>query len=76
MRMTKTEQLLLDRLSERTAAGGWRVGYGGTRQANAARKLEAKGLVRRHACDGTYFARNWDGSTRRGYHPQGWIEII
>jgi hypothetical protein len=73
MKLTKTEQLLLKRLNE-TNYG--RVGYSGTRQSNAARKLEAKGLVKRHATDGTYFARIWDGSYRRGYHPQGWIELI
>ena len=68
--MTKTEQLLLTRLQDRR-----RVGYHGIRQANAAKKLEDKGLVRRHRVDGQYFANNWDGSTRREYYPQGWIEL-
>jgi len=73
MKLTKTEQLLLNRLSE-TNYG--RISYDGRRQSDAARKLEAKGLVKRHETNGTYFAWRSDGSYRRGYHPQGWIELV
>lgn len=69
--MTKTEQKLLDRI-----ARYHRAGYDGRREAEAARKLEAKGLIKRHQVDGTYFGYRRDGSVRRGYRPQGWMELI
>jgi len=72
MKLTKTEIKLLTKLEK----NGWRTGYDGKRESNAARKLEEKGFVRRQRGDGWYQHRNWDGSYSRRYHPQGIIYTI
>ena len=71
--MTKTEQKLLAAL-ENSFTGI--AGYQGSREAKAARELEAKGLVRRTFCDGTVIKRRRDGSVERQYHPQGYISNV
>lgn len=67
-KFTKTETKLLTVLAEDGKAG-----YNGIREVTAVRKLRDKGLITVQPCDGTYYARRRDGSTRRGYHPQGMI---
>ena len=72
MKLTKTEQKLL----EKARSGKSGAGYCGQRQSDAARKLEDKGLVERYPGEGFYWHRHRNGDYSRRYHPQGMIRLV
>ena len=73
-KLSKTEQKLLNRMLEHPVHGIYTY-YQGTREANAAIKLEKAGLVKKVSEDGSYWYRTRMGY-KKGYEPQGKIILV
>lgn len=72
--MNKPSKTMFRLLREARENGG-RAGYGGDREATAARRLMELGAVTMHPVDGWYLRRSRQGHSVRGYHSQGSIRI-